>query len=86
MLNKRKDFLESIAEALEDQGGKGKKATILRNLIQTEDQRRMFRKLRQITKGTENLATTFIRIRDEEGNNPILVLIVKTHETSFSII
>ena len=63
----RYTFLEDLANAME-KAGKGKKASNLRNLIQVEDQREMYRKLKYITKKTENLGTTFVTVQDGEGN------------------
>ncbi len=63
----RKTFLEDLAEALE-KAGKGKKAKIVSNLLRTEEQRDMFRRLRRINTGDSNLGTTFITTTDAQGN------------------
>ena len=63
----RPTYLEGLAEAWESEG-KGSKSAKLKNLIATEEQRELFRKLRRITKGTENLSTTMVKVKNEEGN------------------
>ena len=64
----RKSFLTELAQRIEDQGGQGKKSTILKNMMRMEDQRRSFRKLKRMTKGISNLGTTFVTVTDEDGN------------------
>ena len=62
----RASHLELLAEALEKQG-KGKKATIIKGLIQLENQRQMFRKIAMVNKKNESMCTTYITIKDDEG-------------------
>ena len=63
----RKKYLEDLAEAMEH-AGKGQRAVNLRNLITLENQRKMYRKLRRITRTVENLGTTFITIPGPENS------------------
>jgi exonuclease III len=62
----RTDHIEQLAEALE-KDGKGSKAGVLRNLIQREEQRRIFRKLALIFHKNQNLHTTHVTVTDSEG-------------------
>ncbi len=68
----RQSYLEEVAQALADQG-KGKKASHLRNLIQIEEQRDVFRKLKRIMRKDQNLGTTFVTVTDENGVKQDLV-------------
>ena len=52
--------MEYLAEALEE-GGKGKKAKIIKHIIQTEAQRTSYRKLKKLNKKNDDcLSTTAI--------------------------
>ena len=62
----RKQFIESLAEAIAKDGDK-KKATVIKELIEREGQRELFRKLAFINKKNQNLSTTFVIVRSGEG-------------------
>ncbi len=68
----RKSFLESLAEAKAAEG-KGRKATHLRNLIRLEEQRAMYRKIKSVTGRNGNLGTTFVTVKDSEGNKKDII-------------
>ena len=58
--------MSGLAAALE-KDGKGKKAEIVKQLISTENQRSMFRKLAAINKKNQDLSTKSITIQSEKG-------------------
>ena len=63
----RKSHIEHLAEALEKQG-KGKKATIIRNLLHIEAQRSMFRRIAVLRgKDNSNCRTTQVTITKQDG-------------------
>ena len=68
----RQSYLEDLAQAMEE-NGKGNKSTHLRNLITLEEQRAIYRKLRITTKKNENLSTTFVTVKDENGNDKDII-------------
>ena len=64
----RQTFLEYLASSLAKEG-QGKKSRIIANLIKIEEQRRLFRRLKPISrKFSENLSTTSVVTRDNAGN------------------
>jgi hypothetical protein len=63
----RQTFLEGLADRLEA-AGQGKKATILRQLLETEAQRDMFRQLKYIRAKSNNLATTQVSVTNIDGS------------------
>ena len=62
----RETYLEDLASALE-RDGRGRKASLLRNLITLEQQRETFRRLKVVHKKDSNLGTTFVTVTDSEG-------------------
>ena len=58
----RETFLEELAQAMED-AGNGKKASNIKNMIERERKIEAFKKIKIVTKGSQNLATTFIRTK-----------------------
>ena len=68
----RKSHIERLAESLETEG-KGKASTQVRNLLQREAQRSMFRKIAHITGKKQSLLTTHVSIKNEDGSRTDLV-------------
>ena len=62
----REEFLDELAAVLEKRG-KGKKASIVKNLLHIENQRDMFRKLAAINKKNNDLSTKCVTISTPEG-------------------
>ena len=62
----RNSYLEQLAETME-QYGEGNKAGYLRQLIIAEENKEMYRKIARVTKKVENMGTTFVTIKDENG-------------------
>ena len=62
----RQTYLEDLAEELE-RSGNGTKASHLRQLQQRERQREMYRKIKAVSKTTNNLGTTFIIKTHHDG-------------------
>ena len=58
--------MEQLAEAYET-NKKGAKANIIRQLIEREQLRDMYRKLQMINKKINNLSTSFITVTSETG-------------------
>ena len=63
----RSDYLESLAESME-KDGKGKRAKILRGLIELEKKRAAFRRLKRIMKGDNNTSTTSVLVSAPDGS------------------
>ena len=66
----REDFITSLASALEKKG-KGKKATIVKQLIAKENQRDMWRKIAVINGKTADLSTKFVTVKTNNGTKVI---------------
>ena len=62
----RADFLDSLAATLSKRG-KGKKANIVKNLLQRENQREMFRKLAALNRKNNDLSTKCVTINTAYG-------------------
>ena len=62
----RQAHMESLAEALEKKT-KVKKAAIIKQLIEREQKRDMFRKLKWINKKLQNLSTSFVTVKNPDG-------------------
>ena len=69
-LKNREDFITGLAAALE-QKGKGKKATIVQQLIAKETQRDMWRKIAMVNGKMADLSTKFVTIKTEGGTKTI---------------
>ena len=63
----REDYLNELADALE-KAGKGKKSSIVKQLMATEAQRAIFRRLAIVNRKNQDLSTKFITVRTEEGS------------------
>ena len=66
----RDDFLNELADALQ-KAGKGKKSTIVKQLIAIENQRAMFRKLAAVYNKTKDLSTKTVTVTSESGSKVI---------------
>ena len=62
----RKDYIEDLATELEKRK-KGKKAKLVRHMINTEENRRAFSKIAHINHKTQDLNTTFVTYTDKHG-------------------
>lgn len=71
-VEERQSYLENLAEALAAQG-KGKKVSHLKNLIRIEEQRFIFKKLKNISGKNNNLGTTFVTTKDDQGNTKDII-------------
>ena len=67
----RKTFLEDLASALEA-AGKGSQASNLKQLQLREQQRTLFRRLKRL-KGEDNLSTSFVTTRNEDGTSTDII-------------
>jgi hypothetical protein len=63
---RRDNFIEELAEAQATAGNK-KKAQILKEMIQVEKQRSVFRRISLIAGEKQNLGTTFVEVKDQKG-------------------
>lgn len=63
---KRTEYLTSLAEAYEERN-MGKKANIIKQLIEREQLRDMYRKLKYINKKANNLSTSYVTVKNENG-------------------
>ena len=66
----RESFLDELAEAWASKG-KGKKATIVKNLLAIESQRATFRKIAAINQKTQDLSTKFVSVTSSKGTRII---------------
>ena len=66
----RDDFLTELAEALQ-KAGKGKKSTIVKNLIALENQRAMYRKLAAVYNKAKDVSTKSITVSTPQGSKVI---------------
>ena len=66
----RKSFIDSLAETLEKRG-KGKKAKIVRQLIDIEEKRALFRKLSYINGKSKDLGTSYVTVKNGDGEREI---------------
>ena len=66
----RESFIEDLAAALKKKG-KGKRANIVKQLIATESQREMFRRLAIINNKQHDLSTKFVTINTKNGKEVI---------------
>jgi exonuclease III len=79
---RRDRFIDELAEAQAEAGNK-KKAQILKDMIQVEKQRSVFRRISLIAGEKQNLGTTFVEVKDSNGN---IEQITDQHQMEVAII
>ena len=63
----RKSYLDDLAIALAKKE-KTTKSKMMKQLIQVEEQRATFKKIAYVNKKIKNLSTSYVTVKDEEGN------------------
>jgi hypothetical protein len=79
---RRDNFIEELAKAQATAGNK-KKAQILKEMIQIEKQRSVFRRIALIAGEKQNLGTNFVEVKDPKGN---IEQITDRHQMEVAII